>query len=336
MAEIVLGMATSHGPMLSTPWEQWNQRVAADRQAKGHPFRGGTYGFDELVTMRRPEGLDAQITPDMWKTRAQACADAIEALAAKYAEVAPDVTVIVGNDQRELFTEDNFPAFCVFWGATIENRPRTPEQVANLPPGIAISERGHAPPEDAVYPGCPELGHHIIESLIDEEFDVAASSVLPAGSGYVNGIPHAYGFIYRQIMKDVPAPSVPVILNTFYPPNQPSAARCYDFGAALGRAIASWDASLRVAVFASGGLSHFVIDEDLDRKVLKALRENDRETLVSIPDDLYQSGTSEIKNWIPVSAAMTGAGKRFTLVDYVPCYRSEAGTGNAMGFGYWD
>ena len=24
-----------------------------------------------------------------------------------------------------------------------------------------------------------------------------------------------------------------------------------------------------------------------------------------------------------------------TEIDYVPCYRSEAGTGNAMGFVYW-
>ena len=28
-------------------------------------------------------------------------------------------------------------------------------------------------------------------------------------------------------------------------------------------------------------------------------------------------------------------GKKMTLVDYVPCYRTEAGTGNAMGFVYW-
>ena len=28
-------------------------------------------------------------------------------------------------------------------------------------------------------------------------------------------------------------------------------------------------------------------------------------------------------------------GRDMTLVDYVPCYRSEAGTGNAMGFAYW-
>ena len=28
-------------------------------------------------------------------------------------------------------------------------------------------------------------------------------------------------------------------------------------------------------------------------------------------------------------------GFKMTLLDYVPCYRSEAGTGNAMGFATW-
>lgn len=336
MARIVLGMATSHGPMLSTPSDQWGQRVAADRQNPAHPFRGETCSFDQLVAMRTDEKLADQIAPDRWEARFKQCQDAIETLAAKYKDVAPDVAVIIGNDQRELFMEDNFPAFSVYWGKTIENRPRTPEQIAMLPPGIAVSERGHAPPEDAVYDGLPELGRHIIESLIDQEFDVAQSTVLPKGSGYTNGIPHAYGFIYRRIMKDAVIPNVPIILNTFYPPNQPSAARCYKFGKALKRAIESWDSDKTVAVFGSGGLSHFVIDEELDRAVLDAMKAKDADRLIAIPDNRYQSGTSEIKNWIPLSAVMADCGLDMTLVDYVPCYRSEAGTGNAMGFAYWE
>lgn len=335
MAKIILGIATSHGPMLSTPWEQWGQRVEADRQAAAHPFRGGVHAFDELVEMRRGERLDGQITPERWQSRFDQCQDAIATLARIYAEAAPDVAVIIGNDQREMFTEDNFPAFSVYWGETIENRPRTPEQIAKLPPGIAVSERGHAPPEDAVYPGLPDLGRHIIESLMEAEFDIAQSAKLPKGSGYANGIPHAYGFVYQRIMNDEVIPNVPVILNTFYPPNQPSAARCYKFGKALKRAIDGWDSDRTVAVFASGGLSHFVIDEELDRTVLESLEANDADRLIAIPDDRYQSGSSEIKNWIPLSAAMTECGLDMTLLDYVPCYRSEAGTGNAMGFAYW-
>jgi hypothetical protein len=336
MAEIVLGIGTSHGPMLSTPWDQWDQRVGFDKQQKEHWYQGKTYDFDQLVELRKDEGLDAEITPDKWRARHEACRTAIDTLAAKYAEIAPDVAVIVGNDQTELFTDDNFPAFAVYWGETIENRPRTPEQIANLPPGVAVAERGHAPPEDAVYPGQPELGAHIARSVMDSGFDVSASRRLPKGSGYVNGIPHAFGFIYRQIMKDRVIPNVPVFVNTFYPPNQPSAERCYRFGFALKDAIESWESDARVAVFASGGLSHFVIDEPLDRKVIDAFEAHDFDALTSIPEDRYQAGTSEIKNWIPVAAMMDACGKDLTLVDYVPCYRSVAGTGNAMGFLYWE
>jgi OH-DDVA oxygenase len=28
--------------------------------------------------------------------------------------------------------------------------------------------------------------------------------------------------------------------------------------------------------------------------------------------------------------------KRMHLVDYVPCYRTEAGTGQGMAFAYWE
>ncbi len=336
MARIVFGLGTSHSPMLSTPPEQWGQRVDADRQNPALAFRGASHSFDDLVALRAGEGFHDQVTPEMWRTRYDACQHGIALLADKLAAAAPDVVVIIGNDQRELFTEDNIPAFTVYWGETIENRPRTPEQVANLPPGIAIAERGHAPPEDAVYPGCPALGRHIIEHMMEAAFDVTQSKMLPKGSGYVNGISHAYGFIYRRIMRDAVVPNVPIILNTFYPPNQPSAARCYKFGSALRHAIESWDEDRTVAVIGSGGFSHFVIDEEIDRAVIAALKSRDFDGLTAIPEDRLQSGTSEIKNWIPLAAIMAECGLDMTLVDYVPCYRSEAGTGNAMAFAYWD
>jgi 3-O-methylgallate 3,4-dioxygenase len=322
--------------MLSTPWEKWDERVGADRQNPDLRFRGGSFTFDQLVEERRGENLGREVTPELWRARHQACQTAIATLARKFEDTAPDAVVILGNDQNELFTEENVPAFSVFWGDTIENRPRTAEQTANLPPGVAIAERGHAPPEDAVYPGHPAFGRHIIESLMADEFDVGQSAKIPKGSGYVNGVSHAFGFIYRRIMNDRVIPNVPVNLNTFYPPNQPSAERCYKFGKAVGRAIQSWDGDETVAVIASGGLSHFVIDETIDRPVLDALKTNNPDGLFAIPEDHYQSGTSEIKNWIPLSAIMAESGLEMNLLDYVPCYRSEAGTGNAMGFAIWE
>lgn len=329
MAEIVLGMALSHGPMLSTTPEQWTLRVPADRAAK-HPFHGLTWSFQELVEHRRNERFESQITLDAMCVRHAACQQALDRLAETFAEVNPDVAVIFGNDQMEIFNESLIPAFAVMWGSRIVNAEMTPDHLAKLPPGIAEAIPGHIPPGGATYKGAPDLGCHIIRNLMVESFDVAALKSFP-----IEKTPHAFGFIYRRVMRDEPVPSVPVLQNTFFPPNQPSARRCYDFGAAVARAIHTWNNDARVAVFASGGLSHFVIDEQLDRPFLDSLSKRSVVGITGLPKELLQSGNSEIKNWIALSGAMAQTDCAFSLVDYVPCYRSEAGTGTANAFACW-
>ena len=129
---------------------------------------------------------------------------------------------------------------------------------------------------------------------------------------------------------------MPIILNVHFPHNVPKNRRCLDLGHALYRAIKSFKGYGRVAVMASGGLTHFVIDEDLDQKILDAMEKGDEEALAEIPENIFKVGTAEIKNWYPVIAAMNADGPQYHQVDYVPCYRSEAGTGNAMAFVYWE
>lgn len=85
----------------------------------------------------------------------------------------------------------------------------------------------------------------------------------------------------------------------------------------------------------SGGLSHFVIDEDLDRAFIKALIDKDREFMVSLEDDQLRSGTSELRNWVVVGGATADTPLTAQVVDYLPCYRSAAGTGCAMAFMAW-
>src|SRR5690606_26459361 len=98
----------------------------------------------------------------------------------------------------------------------------------------------------------------------------------------------------------------------------------------------SWESDARVAIIASGGLTHFVIDEAVDESFLRLVRrEAPLQELAAFGNATFQAGTSEIKNWLPVVAAMDALEFAPTVVDYVPCYRSEAGTGNAMGFIHW-
>jgi hypothetical protein len=321
--------------MLSIPPEYWKDRVAADRANPQHFFRGKPYTFDELAALQQPANLSAQMTSDVCAQRHQRCQQAIRCLADFFEKNRPDAAIIVGNDQMEIFKEDHVPAFAVFWGKYVEGHPRSPEFLAKLNPAVARAEADRTPPVYTEYPCLPELGRHIIEKLTAEDFDVAQLTRLPAGAIGSNAAPHAYGFVYRRVMRDNVVPHVPVFVNTFYPPNQPSASRCYRLGQALARAVSDWQEDLRVAIIASGGLSHFVVDEQFDREVLQALEQNDGRTLSSLPENMFQSGTSEIKNWIVAAGAAAESGLRMNVLDYVPCYRSEAGTGSAMGFACW-
>jgi len=128
---------------------------------------------------------------------------------------------------------------------------------------------------------------------------------------------------------------LPLVANTFFPPNQPTAERCFEFGQMVGRAIANWDKDLKVGIFGSGGMSHFVIDTDIDQLVFAALKNRDADALKSIPQDLLMSGTSELRNWISAAGALFETNLSGDVIDYQPCYRSEAGTGTAQGFVAW-
>ncbi len=335
MAEIVLGLASSHGPQLLTPPEQWRLREAADRGNKALHYEGQFYTFDELAQRRRDDGIAAEATAEARQAHYDRCQVAMAALVRAYEQARPDVAVILGNDQFEVFTEVNVPAFSVFWGDYVESIPKTPEQKAMIPAGAAFAESGYYPDVQTRYPCEPALGRHMIEQLVRADFDVAQSTRLPVGRMGTNSVPHAYSYIYRQVMHDRVIPHVPVMVNTHNPPNRPSAHRCLEFGKTLAAAIQSWPSSARVAVIASGGLSHYVIDPALDLDFLDAAKAGDHARIVAIPEDRYEAGTAEIKNWLPLIGAMDAAGLKMTVADYVPCYRSEAGTGNAMGFASW-
>ena len=66
---------------------------------------------------------------------------------------------------------------------------------------------------------------------------------------------------YDKFLPDRTIPTVPFLLSR-YLPHQATSARCYTVGQAIRRAIESWDKDMRVAVMASGGLSHQVLDEE--------------------------------------------------------------------------
>ncbi|MEV7010037.1 hypothetical protein [Streptosporangium sp. NPDC051022] len=334
MATVVAGIGTSHGPQLKTPPVRWAERGEADRRSSTLEFRGGRYTFDELRAER--EDFSHECAPDVQYNRWAACQRAMDRLGGHLADAAIDVLVIVSSDHKEVYDDELLPAFAVYWGDDVDHVPFTAEQIAAMQPGLGEAALGDVPVDTVTRPCHAGLARHLIERSAEEGFDVAASRSLPAGRYGNHGIPHGYGFIYQRIMGETSkVPMVPVFVNTFYEPNPPTARRCLDFGRALGRALASFPDDLRIGVVASGGLSHFVVDEDLDRAFIEGLETGDENYLASVPASEMRSGSSELRNWIVVAGIAAETGLSVGSVDYQPCYRTEAGTGNAMGFVTW-
>ena len=337
MAKISLGIWTTHGPTLNTTADEWMLRAPFDKE-KTHWFQGSQYSFDQLVEMRKDEGLNFKCSQEERERRVDLCQAGIEKLADFWEANKPDVAVIFGNDQRELILDSMQPMFSVYHGDSFWQAPLSQEQLDKHPPGIKETEWAYRPDGPVEWPGLPELAHHVIDQALVEGFDVAAIKEWPTMSAqhFHLGTPHAFSWIIRRVMRDNPVPILPLFTNTFFPPNQPTAKRCFQFGEFIGRSIASWGADKTVAVFASGGLTHFVIDEALDQQLLKAIQERNTEWLCSVPQNLLMDGTSELRNWIGASGAIFGTDLSGDVIDFIPCYRTEAGTGTANGFVGWN
>src|SRR5664279_1252206 len=270
MAKIVGGIAVSHGPMLSTPPEIWDLRALADRKSNTHWYQGTSYEYDALAAKRAP-GFDAQIQKDVQRKNFEQCQQSLDKLAEFFSDCKADFAIVVGNDQNEVIKEDLLPAMTIYTGPSIENIPMDEDRRKRLPPGIAEAEEGHCPKDGASYPGLPDVAEQLVRSLNAADFDVATSKRLPKGQDRQEGIPHAFGFIYRRIMKDAPPPSIPVILNVAIGGNALRTPRALGLGQAISNAVKALPQDARVVVIASGGMTHFVLDEELDRTVLGAL-----------------------------------------------------------------
>ena len=288
------------------------------------------------MALRRNDYLIEQNTLESRQAAYDRCQTQLHAFGEKIKSAEPDILVVMGDDHKEWYLDDVMPAISVYSGPTLVKRAADPEKMATDAAQLEYMRRERYGMDDQEFPCAADLAVHLVEELIEDEFDVASSSVIPLGAdGLPKTLGHSYSFIYRRLLDELPIPMIPVVINTYFPPNQPSAKRCFDFGRAVAAAIESWGEDKKVCVIASGGLSHFAIDEEFDRRMLDAMQGGDAAAFAAEPDSLFQSGTSETKNWIAVAGSLADSGFEMEILDYVPCYRSEAGTGNAMAFATW-
>jgi hypothetical protein len=336
MAELILGIGSSHSPTITTPAVGWARYIEGDyhRDDLVSPRSYTVRSYQELLAEAEPE-LAEQAQPAVLDAQHARMQGATDALVELIRDANPDSVVIVSDDQGEWLFDDNMPTFMIYWGETAEVIEPTGYGAYVQPGRVPVDSR---------------LGEHLLHSLIGSGFDMAHSrymkdeyggSIGPAGYMHTKherpprkfGLPHGYSFVTGRLLANRRVPIVPIFQNTCYPPNQPSPRRCFALGQAIRTAIESWDSSARVALVASGGLSHQVLDQTTDRHVLSAIERNDAATLCAVPVEQLQASTSETLNWITVAGACQD--RAFHLVDYVPVSRTPAGTGGGWAFGYW-
>lgn len=324
----------------------WQLRSDADKKNRELITvpEGKHVTYDELLAGADPN-IAKVVNVEKFEERVENIQKGLDELETRFAQTDIDVVVMFGDDQSEWFFEDNYPTINVYWGDTVKILPR-PNWMG------ATNQFRSFLDEERDWPVDSKLGLHVIESLQAEEFDLAQTryqreaygGTIGPATWYLDfkyetpprpfGLPHAYGFPIGRWFAGKTIPILPITINTCYPPNWISPKRAYTLGQAVRRAVDAWGEDKKVAFACSGGLSHFVVDEALDRMTIKALNEADGEVLSTLPRHRLQSATTETLNWVACQGAMGSV--PMETITYEPGYRTPAGTGCGCAVGHWD
>jgi Catalytic LigB subunit of aromatic ring-opening dioxygenase len=331
-SRVIAVAGTSHSPMVTLdPGIIWPARALVDVTNPGlYDTTGVIRTYDELVAEAAGR-FDRELDPGTWAAKHGLALDSIERLGQDILALEPDLVIAVGDDQKEMYDFDNFPALSVYYGAEIKIVP-PPSREPTLPHEREV--RLMQGLDGSTHPGDAEAARRIIAGLMARDFDVAAGNKI-RDHGPHQGFGHAVAFVLVRLLKSAAIPCVPVLLNTYYPPNQPSPRRCVDLGNAIAQAVRTLPGNRRAVVVASGGLSHFVVDTELDTRLLDGMRSGDLHALAALPAGRMNSGTSEGRNWLVAAGAGGAEGLKHQWSEYVPAYRSPAGTGTGLAFGLW-
>jgi hypothetical protein len=340
VSKIVQGMGMSHSPMMAMEGEDWQLYTNRDLNHQMlHDESGNPVTYNELDKQRESR-YEREAEPEKLIALHEKMNKCFARLKDDVKRTQPDVMVVIGNDHPgEFFDGTNVPTLGVYYGDRIISadeklRIKHLNRKSLLDPDSETFNRAAklmGMDKNNVWPGSSRVGEHLIRSLTEQSFDVAALKEQSDPTKQGHG--HGYGMVVTKLMdEDHLIPMVPIYLNT-WPPNVISNSRCYDFGRAIRLAIESLPGNLRVSVVATGGLSHFVTDVGLDEYVLKALRSRSENDLRNLPEHRMKAGSAEIRNWV----VLAGAVEHLELGwdQYEPVFRTPAGTGIGMTFARW-
>ncbi len=195
-------------------------------------------------------------------------------------ETKPDALIIFASDHLETFFLKSVPTFAVVAG--------------DIATAVFAGKTWSLPIHQA-------LAEDLLEKLVDHDFDLAYSQDAELG--------HSFAAPFEWVLAGREIPVIPIFINTYLPP-LPRPQRC----AALGRAIAEIVAQRpeRVAVLASGGMSHYPGTVkyyepafDFDRWCIRELENGHSDSFLNLTvQQLDEVGNTEMLPWAPVLGAV--------------------------------
>jgi protocatechuate 4,5-dioxygenase beta chain len=225
----------------------------------------------------------------------------------------PDVAILVYNDHANGIDLDIVPTFGIGTADRYD---------------VADEGYGRRPVPDVI--GDPELSLHLLECLVDEGFDLTVFQELAVDHGFT--VPLS---VWTPDPGDAwPCPVVPLLVNVIQYP-QPTAARCYALGQALGRAIASYDSGVKVGILGTGGMSHQLagaragfINAEFDAMFMEAIEKDPAKLAALSREELIRQAGSEgieMIMWLIMRGAMNSQVRKVHSHYFVPASNTAAG-----------
>jgi aromatic ring-opening dioxygenase catalytic subunit (LigB family) len=317
MGRIVAAFASSHANTLVEP-SRWDERREHNR-----------IGYKKRYGVEPP--IHPQIAAESLEKRQQryrSIRDGLIFLRERLREKAPDAFILIGDDQNENYREDNLPQVAVYVGDRVVPVDRHNE-----------GNQGQRIP----YQCHTALARSLLDGLIERQFDVAYSKSFPRDEL----LAHAHAPILRRMIPEADVPVVLIFVNAIHVPTI-TPQRCYRLGQAIKEIIEEARPSAeRVAVYASGGLSHFTagypwsyykgphvygsICAEFDHQLIDWMERGEGEKFAQFTSkDLLENGEIELRSWITLLGAVGKTPGR-TLA-YEPFYSANM----AMAIAFWE
>ncbi|WP_428381941.1 protocatechuate 3,4-dioxygenase [Nevskia ramosa] len=254
--------------------------------------------------------LISAITMAAPPSKRDACLGAFEEITRRIRAAEVDTVIVIGDDHATVNGPSCMPTAMIAVGDIVGPK----ETWLGMP--RAKVENNEA------------LARHILDFGLKRGVDWSVSKTLLADHSIM--IPVHYAVRPIEGLR-----TIPVYINSGMDPVIPS-RRAYDIGRLIGDAVAAWPGSERVAIYGTGGISHWPgtaqmgrINEDWDRMVMALVESGDVNALLALSDeDILRDGGNgglEIKNFLCAIGAMRDVRGETIAYEAVPEWVSGLG-----------